>query len=185
LSYENGKTAVLVPVVDICGKDYLLLTRRSRRISHPGQISFPGGHREDGETLLECAVREAREEIGAELSSKEEVYPLNTTTTVTSGKSIVPFLGFIDRPAFRLNRSEVEDIIFLSVEALKSAVPEEIVMPSGKVTIRYRFPGFVVWGATARIIERALPEILEITSARRRGSTKRFLEQYSNSLLEE
>ncbi len=59
MSYENGKTAVLVPVVDICGKDYLLLTRRSRRISHPGQISFPGGHREDGETLLECADRKS------------------------------------------------------------------------------------------------------------------------------
>ncbi|HPB64572.1 MAG TPA: CoA pyrophosphatase [Mesotoga sp.] len=165
----ESTTAVLVPVLRICGDDHLILTRRSRKISHPGQMSFPGGHRENGETLLECAVREMEEEIGASPSRIEEVCPLGVTTTVTSGKVIVPFIGFIDRPFFRLNRSEVEDLVFLSIPALKYVSPEPIVMPSGKVTIRYRFPGFIVWGATARIIESSLNRIVELIDRRNRG----------------
>lgn len=33
-------------------------------IAQPGKIGLFGGHREDGETYLECVVREIREEIG-------------------------------------------------------------------------------------------------------------------------
>jgi hypothetical protein len=37
------------------------------------------------------------------------------------------------------------------------------------VTIRYRFPGFIVWGATARIIESSLDRIVELIDLRNRG----------------
>jgi 8-oxo-dGTP pyrophosphatase MutT (NUDIX family) len=162
---------VFVPIVKICGEYYLLLTRRSTRISHPGQISFPGGHIEDNETLLECAIREMREEIGASPSSLEEVCPLNVNTTVTSGKVITSFVGFIDNLEFKLDRREVEDVIFLSLKALMLTPPETIIMPNGKKTIRYRFPGFVVWGATARIIEASIQKILQIIEGREDGSS--------------
>jgi len=171
LQQKNQDTAVFVPIVKICGEYYLLLTRRSTRISHPGQISFPGGHIEDNETLLECAIREMREEIGASPSSLEEVYPLNVNTTVTSGKVITSFVGFIDNLEFKLDRREVEDVIFLSLKALMLTPPETIIMPNGKKTIRYRFPGFVVWGATARIIEASIQKILQIIEGREDGSS--------------
>jgi len=166
LQQRNQDTAVFVPIVKLCGEYYLLLTRRSTRISHPGQISFPGGHIEDDETLLECAIREMREEIGASPSSLKEVYPLNINTTVTSGKVITSFVGFIDKLEFKLDRGEVEDVIFLSLKALMLTSPETIIMPNGKKTIRYRFPGFVVWGATARIIEASIERIIEIIETR-------------------
>lgn len=168
---EDHKTAVFVPIVKICGDYHLLLTRRSTRISHPGQISFPGGHREENETLLECAIREMKEEIGALPSSLDEIYPLNVSTTVTSGKVITSFLGFIDDLKFRINKNEVEDIVFLSVKALIMNAPEPIIMPNGKRTIRYRFPGFVVWGATARIIEASIERIIEIIENRGSGKS--------------
>lgn len=161
------KTAVLVPVVNICGEAHLLLTRRSRRISHPGQISFPGGFVQEGESLLQCALREMEEEIGARISNLEEVYALGETVTLTSGKEIAAFLGFIDSLVFLINDSEVEELIFLSLEAVKRATPEPVLMPSGRKTIRYRFPGLVVWGATARIIESSLWKIEEIVRLRK------------------
>ena len=43
-----------------------MLQRRDNKpeIRHPGMIGLFGGHRESGETSLECVVREVREEIG-------------------------------------------------------------------------------------------------------------------------
>ncbi|MFN3284604.1 MAG: NUDIX domain-containing protein, partial [Pseudothermotoga sp.] len=59
------ESAVCVPIVFLDDEPYLILIRRSRRLRrHPGQISFPGGFVEKGETPLEAAVREMKEEIG-------------------------------------------------------------------------------------------------------------------------
>jgi len=185
LQQKNQDTAVFVPIVKLCGEYYLLLTRRSTKISHPGQISFPGGHAEEDETLLECAIREMKEEIGASPSSLEEVCQLNVSTTVTSGREITSFLGFIDELKFRLNKSEVEDIIFLSIEALKLSAPEPMIMPSGKRTIRFRFPGFIVWGVTARIIEVAIERILEIIESREEGMSECIDVNYKTHIGEE
>jgi hypothetical protein len=96
---------------------------------------------------------------------------LNVNTTVTSGKVITSFVGFIDNLEFKLDRREVEDVIFLSLKALMLTPPETIIMPNGKKTIRYRFPGFVVWGATARIIEASIQKILQIIEGREDGSS--------------
>ncbi|PVD16844.1 MULTISPECIES: CoA pyrophosphatase [unclassified Mesotoga] len=185
MQQRNQDTAVFVPIVKLCGEYYLLLTRRSTGISHPGQISFPGGHIEDDETLLECAIREMREEIGASPSSLKEVYPLNINTTVTSGKVITSFVGFIDKLEFKLDRGEVEDVIFLSLKALMLTSPETIIMPNGKKTIRYRFPGFVVWGATARIIEVAIERILEIIESCEEGMSECIDVNYKTHIREE
>lgn len=68
--------AVLVPILEVDGFDHLVLTRRRDDLpSHPGQISFPGGAREGGESPLECALRESAEEIALE---PELVAPLGS-----------------------------------------------------------------------------------------------------------
>jgi 8-oxo-dGTP pyrophosphatase MutT (NUDIX family) len=57
--------AVLVPLVDHPDGLTVLLTERAADLrSHPGQISFPGGRIEPGESPLDAALRETEEEIG-------------------------------------------------------------------------------------------------------------------------
>ncbi|HAB62465.1 MAG TPA: CoA pyrophosphatase, partial [Lachnospiraceae bacterium] len=61
---EFRRYAVLVPLIDIDGITYLLFEKRSSTLRYqPGEICFPGGKHEAGESLQECAVRETVEEL--------------------------------------------------------------------------------------------------------------------------
>ena len=56
--------AVLIPWVKTEYGDALLLEVRSDKVRQPGEICFPGGRIEDGESPLEAAIRETTEELG-------------------------------------------------------------------------------------------------------------------------
>ena len=59
-------SAVLVPLYDGPDGAEVLLTRRSQALrNHRGEVSFPGGRMDPGETPLQTALREAHEEVGA------------------------------------------------------------------------------------------------------------------------
>ncbi len=49
----------------------ILLSRRFHTGYEDGNYSVPAGHVEDGETLIECLIREAKEEIGIEIEKKD------------------------------------------------------------------------------------------------------------------
>jgi len=63
---ERVPAAVLVPLYQKQGQYYIVFIKRTEKVKdHKGQISFPGGARDnDDQTLLHTAVRESREEIG-------------------------------------------------------------------------------------------------------------------------
>lgn len=63
---HRGCSAVLVPLVEKDGQLYLLYEVRSASVSQPGEVCFPGGRMEAGETPIQCALRETREELGIE-----------------------------------------------------------------------------------------------------------------------
>jgi mutator protein MutT len=61
------RAAVLALVTEHDGRPVVVLTERSARMrSHSGEISFPGGRIDPGETPEQAAVREAVEEVGAD-----------------------------------------------------------------------------------------------------------------------
>lgn len=156
-------SAVLVPVVERQGRAYLVFTLRPDSMpTHGGQISFPGGRHDARDVDLRAtALREAKEEIGVDLATVEIVGELDDEITPFQF-IITPVVAYLGDPApFRPNPREVVKCFEFSLETL--AHPDSHVDRgqhefAGRVyrLPEYRINGHVIWGATARMVERLL-----------------------------
>jgi len=156
--------AVLVPIVDRpAGASVLLTLRASHLRQHSGQIAFPGGSVDPGETPLQAALREGREEIGLDPALVEPIGWLEPYQTGT-GFRILPLVAILD-PAFTLNinASEVEDAFEAPLSFLMTPDNHQRQSREWQGIMRsfYAMPyeGRNIWGATAGIL-RALYERL-------------------------
>ena len=96
----SGRTdaAVLVPLYESRGQLHAVFTKRRDDLRrHPGEISFPGGRRdEDDRDLLATSLREAEEEIGLPVDAVDVLGALQPTPTIATGYAVYPFVGMID-----------------------------------------------------------------------------------------
>lgn len=144
------------------GQPEVVLTRRAQHMrSHRGEVSFPGGGQEPGETLIETALREAHEEIGLDPAGVEVVGELDHLSTFSSRAAIAPFVGVAPgRPALAPNTSEVEHILHVPLaELLLPGVfrEERWRLPSADRPIYFfELVGDTIWGATARMLRQLL-----------------------------
>ena len=119
VKYRNS--AVLVPLVEKSNGTEIILTIRSNDLpSHAGQISFPGGKVDaEDKNPVDTAYREAFEEIGLSEKHIKRLGYLDITTTGTN-YMILPVVGLIDIDFLpKINRNEVEDIIYLPLEFIE------------------------------------------------------------------
>lgn len=110
---ENfGRAAVLVAFWPDDDDVRCILTRRSTTVStHKGQVAFPGGRAEPGETWKQAALREADEEVGLDPASVEIIGSLDDAWS-GAGHHIVPVVGWLDEPSpLRPNPGEVDEIL--------------------------------------------------------------------------
>ena len=137
----------------------VMLTQRSHDMpSHPGQISFPGGKMEACDaTPVDCALREAHEEIGLAAEFVETLGFLDSYRTGT-GFQISPVVAFV-RPGFAvaLDPREVLEVFevplaFLMDEANHQKHAREW---RGRQRSFYAMPyeGRYIWGATAGMLK--------------------------------
>ncbi|WP_254767243.1 NUDIX hydrolase [Salinilacihabitans rarus] len=159
---QEYDAAVIAPVIDRDGEDYLLFTRRADHLGeHPGQMSFPGGGAERrDETILDTALREAHEEIGLAAHEAEVVGRLDDIRTVTE-YAVTPFVARVPDREYEPDEREVAEIVPLPLSGLLDPANYEYDERDhpyyGEVVIHYfRVDGYTVWGATGRILVQLL-----------------------------
>jgi 8-oxo-dGTP pyrophosphatase MutT (NUDIX family) len=155
------------------GELYLVLTRRRDDLSsHAGQISFPGGRREEGEPLEMTALREAYEEIGVDPAELTILGTLSSLYIPPSDYEVHPFVAWHPgRPSLVPQEREVAEILEVPLSHLFNPATrqeEEWVIRDFPVRVPFLLVDqHRVWGATAMILSEFLERlrlVIEMTN---------------------
>ncbi|AUG51691.1 CoA pyrophosphatase [Thalassospira marina] len=150
--------AVLVPLVARDNGLSVILTRRTAHLNaHAGQISFPGGRKEDADPdLEETALRETEEEIGLNRQHIRLVGRLNDYYTVT-GFQVTPVVGIVTPPfdlvADPFEVDEVFEVPLSFILEQRNQKLQTVEFEGAKrryFAIPYR--QYYIWGATAGML---------------------------------
>lgn len=173
------RCAVLCPLVERPDGLHLIFEVRSRGVSQPGEVCFPGGRTEPGETIVQCALREAYEELSI---PPEEVTLLGTPDFICnqSGFLLRPVLGLVSSAGFdaiSASSDEVAEVFTVPLSFFRNTPPqswayellphvsedfpyEAVGIPRdyrwnrGQVEIPiWHWQGHAIWGMTARLTQ--------------------------------
>jgi 8-oxo-dGTP pyrophosphatase MutT (NUDIX family) len=182
-AFDNGSgmgssvtSAVLVALFEEEGETKVLLTRRAANLrSHKGEVSFPGGRLEPGESIPEGARREAFEEVALDPGFVNVVGWLHPLLTFQSGSLIMPVVATLkERPHVMASPAEVARIFDVSLAQLlgdgvfheeRWEHPDQppLDTPDGAFPVWFfETAGEIIWGATARMLYELLLIVLGI-----------------------
>jgi len=168
-------SAVMIPVLETAEGLRLLFEVRSEELVHqPGDICFPGGRIEEGETAEEAALRELTEEL---LISADQVEIIGPADVFAAGSGYVyPYVCLLKAYDFRFNEEEVADVFTVPISFFMDHEPEMHTViykpvfgedfPFEKIhggrdygwrahensILFYEYEGRVIWGMTAKIV---------------------------------
>lgn len=173
---EARHSAVAIPLMETPEGLVLLFEVRSERLhQQPGDICFPGGGVEPGETPEEAAVREMEEELLVKGSQIEVIGPADIFAGGT--RQVHTFVCRLKDYDGRFSRSEVGEVFTVPLAFFLTEKPEVHIVswrpefgadfPFEKIhggkaypwrsqrdrILFYEYQGHVIWGMTARIIE--------------------------------
>ena len=155
-------SAVLIAIWEGEQGAEVLLTKRSWELrNHRGEISFPGGRLDPGETPVEAALREAHEEVGLDPGGVTVVGELDHISTVVSKSYIVPVVASVaSRPDVAPMTGEVARVLHVPLQELYRAdtYRQEIWWrPPVEWPIHFfELDDETIWGATRRILVQLL-----------------------------
>lgn len=160
------KSAVLVPLYERDGVVQLLFIKRTDRVgSHKGEIGFPGGRLEPGDSgPLAAALREAEEEVGIPPHTVRPLGALPPVSTVVTSMVIYPFVGGLAAPPeLILSEFEVAETIEVPLPILLDPAnqreEEWLIRETRRRVFFYRHGPHDIWGATGRIVQHFLARL--------------------------
>ncbi|MEA4989132.1 MAG: CoA pyrophosphatase [Anaerovorax sp.] len=130
------ESAVFLPLIEWEGELSLLFEVRSNDLKHqPGEVCFPGGRRELGETLKQCVRRETAEELGIE-EAEIEIYGQFDTLHNYTNVTIHTFIGTLSNKAMNFlqfknngkaeyiaNSNEVKELFLVPISFFLNTKP--------------------------------------------------------------
>jgi len=184
-----GKFSVLIPLVQVAGKWEVIYELRARHMkTQPGEVSFPGGKVEKGESFRTAAIRETVEELGVTPGDIDILGELDFLVSYANF-TIHCFLGVLkvdDLDSLQINPDEVDHIFTVPVDFLLQTEPlsYELVLktedtedfpyeliPRGREynfregkhqVLFYQYGDYIVWGLTARLTKHLTDIIREL-----------------------
>ncbi len=150
--------AVTVPLFEKEGQWHVLLTRRTQEVRHhKGEISFPGGARDAGDTSLrETALRETEEEVGIRREDMTVLGELDDIQTMSHFR-VSPFVVAFPYPyPFKICDAEIDELLEIPLVGLQEeAHLEERIAEYENQRAKvyyYYYRNVIIWGATAKVL---------------------------------
>lgn len=149
--------ATLIAVLNRPEPSVLLTVRSQQMRSHKGQVSFPGGKQDAGESLSQCALREAWEEVGLPPESVEILGYLDDCPTMT-GFRVTPVVAWVEQPPEIWRTSEEVAVVFevMLADVLDERCYRQQSLLRDGVKLPFyelKHPEHRIWGATAGMLK--------------------------------
>ena len=157
--YKESAVAVVLFEVETT-LQCILIQRTEYTGKHSGQISFPGGKKDNEDAdLLATAIRECLEEVGVDISSSEYLGKLTQVYIPVSGFLVEPHVFYYPEvPVFVQQEREVAAVFTISLdELIAEDVISEMKVTTENKLVKMNVPCFnirdkQIWGATALIL---------------------------------
>jgi 8-oxo-dGTP pyrophosphatase MutT (NUDIX family) len=161
--------AVLIPVYrSQTGELHIVMILRNPGGVHGGQVAFPGGkHDPEDETMLDTALREAREEIGLVVPRDDILAELPMAQTRTTGYRVFPYLARIPVPdRWQIAEREIAEIVDVRLNDLTSPGAHDKMIDrfptwqKAEQVSYYRVGEHRLWGLSYRILHPVIPRLV-------------------------
>lgn len=176
--------AVLILLTEKEDGLHFVFEKRAAGIKQPGDVCFPGGRMEKGETAAECALRETEEEIGISNIEILGEYATQYELTSIAMHSVVGFVTSEELEQMKLNEAEVAEVFTVPMSFFAENEPYiydyDVIQDvkdfpyeltgirsdyrwrvGHKSTAIYHYEDRIIWGLTAAFVKKFTAEMTE------------------------
>ena len=137
----------------------ILVRRPSNMRNRPGQIAFPGGRQDEGETFEQTAIRETWEEIGVASDKFTVLGEIDPLYIPPSRFYVYCFAAWAnERPTYIRSEAEVAEILEISYSHFvgdknRGREPIDVGLPQGPIDVPFfSYKDYKIWGATSTML---------------------------------